>query len=339
LYYLAGTTCIIGNLVFLMGPAFSFLFALFPSEYASAANAGVSALPGIERLTSLGTSCSVLASFFLLRWGIRGIFSYGHPWRVILFVTTLMLTLLAGFRSVELMIALLLFCQFCIEGLWLTRFVPILLAFLVAGGMLVFALSDHLPRSAQRAVSFLPVKVDPSVKYDAAASVEWRIEMWQVLIPQIPRYLLLGKGYSIDPEELYFAVLGGGAEDIHAQEFLVTGDYHSGPLSLLIPMGLWGFAGFLWLLGAGINVLYRNYRYGDPELHNINAFLLANFLMCSISFFLIFGAFNDQLYMFTGLLGMSVTLNGGVAERRRVVARSAGVAVVASIQNPVSVRV
>ena len=149
----------------------------------------------------------------------------------------------------------------------------------------------------------------------------------------------MGKGYSIDPEELYFAMLGGGAEDIPAQHSMVTGDYHSGPLSTAIPMGLWGFVGFLWLLGAGINVLHRNYRYGDPELRNINAFLLASFLMQSIAFFLIFGAFNDQLYVFTGLLGMSVTLNGGVAERRRVVARSAGVAVVAGIQTPVSVRV
>jgi hypothetical protein len=98
-------------------------------------------------------------------------------------------------------------------------------------------------------------------------------------------------------------------------------------------------AGFLWLLGAGVRVLYRNFRYGDPALRNINAYFLAFFLMQSIVFFLIFGAFKNQLYIFTGLLGMSVSLNGGAAKPPQVVARAAGVAIVGRSQSPVSVRV
>jgi hypothetical protein len=163
--------------------------------------------------------------------------------------------------------------------------------------------------------------------------------MWQVLIPQIRDYWYLGKGFSIDPQEMYLAIIGGGSGDVQAQAEVVAGDYHSGPLSVIIPLGIWGVAGFLWLLGAGVNVLYRNYRYGDPALHNINAFLLAYFLMQSIVFFLIFGAFKNQLYLFTGILGMSVSLNGGAAKPPRVVARAAGVAIVARNQSPVSVRV
>jgi hypothetical protein len=61
--------------------------------------------------------------------------------------------------------------------------------------------------------------------------------------------------------------------------------------------------------------------------------------MESIVFFMVFGAFKNQLFMFTGILGMSVCLNGGAAKPPRVVARAAGVAIVARSQSPVSVRV
>jgi len=340
LYLLSATTNLLSSVVFMLGPAFYFLFLLTTIDTRSfELITSPTALVGMERLSSVSTVCAAFVSYFLLRWGIRGTFSYGHPWRGVLFVATLFLSLLGGFRAVELMISLLLLIQFTIEKLWLTRFTPILLGLAAAAGVLLFAFSERLPLSAQRALSFLPVKVDSTVEYDAEGSVEWRLAMWQVLIPEIPHYFLLGKGYSIDPEEIYFANIGGGAGDPAAQAEIVAGDYHSGPLSLIIPLGIWGVAGFFWLLGAGINVLYRNFRYGDPALRNINAFFLAYFLMESIVFFMVFGAFKNQLFMFTGILGMSVCLNGGAAKPPRVVARAAGVAIVARSQSPVSVRV
>jgi hypothetical protein len=326
-FFLSGTSCLLGNIILMLGPAFYILFATVSTDYLSGElTTGALALPGMERFITLTITSSALVCFFLIRWGLRGTFSYGHPWR--------------GYRSVVLMIGILLACQFCIEGLWLTRFLPILLAVSVCAAGMLFLLSDRLPLPVQRAVSFLPVKVDPGVAYDAAASLEWRVEMWKVVVKQIPQYLFLGKGYRIDPEELYLAMTGtGGSDAIPAQESLVAGDYHNGPLSVIVPMGIWGAFGFLWLLGAGVSVLYRNFRYGDPALHNINAFLLAFFLMQSIDFLTIFGAFNGQLYLFTGLLGLSVSLNGGAVQPRRVVARAAGIAIFTGRRSPVSVRV
>jgi hypothetical protein len=131
-------------------------------------------------------------------------------------------------------------------------------------------------------------------------------------------------------------MLGGGTQEIASEGSMVAGDYHSGPLSTIIPLGLWGAIGFLWLLAAGAKALYRNYRYGAPALRQINTFFLAFFIAQGIFFFGIFGAFNTQLYMFTGLLGMSVSLNGGVRKPAPVVARADGSAI---IQPPVSVAV
>ena len=37
---------------------------------------------------------------------------------------------------------------------------------------------------------------------------------------------------------------------------MLAGDYHNGPLSILMPFGMFGAIAFLWLLGAGLKVLY-----------------------------------------------------------------------------------
>ena len=93
----------------------------------------------------------------------------------------------------------------------------------------------------------------------------------------------------------------------------IAGDYHSGPLSVLVPLGVGGVLAFLWFLTAGTCALYRNFRYGAPELKRVNTFLLTFFIAQTLFYMLVFGAFSNGLLIFTGILGFSVSLNGGVA--------------------------
>ncbi len=326
IYFISGVTFLLVNLAFMLGPTFYFLYYLLPSEYLGSQVAAESGwMPGIiERFGGVPAASTALVCYFLLRWGLRGILSWAHPWRMALFLAAVLLSLEGGFRAAEVLFGLLVVCQFCCEGLWRTRFLALALGVGLAAGVALFSFSDRLPMAAQRAVSFLPVKVAPDVKADADYSAEWRFQMWGVLVPQIPKYLLLGKGYRIDPEELYLADLAVTRGEAMTSEFsMVAGEYHSGPLSTIIPLGLWGAIGFLWLLGAGVKVLYQNYRYGDPALHRINAFFLAFFIAQIILFFAVFGAFDSRLVIFTGLLGISVSINGGVRKPARIPARAA----------------
>jgi hypothetical protein len=96
----------------------------------------------------------------------------------------------------------------------------------------------------------------------------------------------------------------------------LAGDYHSGPLSVIIPFGVWGMAAFVWLLWAGARFLYTTYRDGEPELRQINAFLLSFFLARILFFFFIFGTLHGDLFQFTGILGLSVALNVKGQEQR-----------------------
>lgn len=93
---------------------------------------------------------------------------------------------------------------------------------------------------------------------------------------------------------------------------MLAGDYHSGPLSLYVPFGSLGVVAFVLFLVAATRALYFNFRYGDPALARINTLLLSLFIGRIILFFLIFGAISSDLYYFTGIIGLSVSLNGGV---------------------------
>ncbi len=96
----------------------------------------------------------------------------------------------------------------------------------------------------------------------------------------------------------------------------VVGDYHNGPLSVIHP--LWDFRDDRLLLvpcGRRARVL-SNYKYGDAALKNINTFLFAFFIAKFIFFMTIFGSLYVDLAAFAGLAGLSISLNGGVAQRQ-----------------------
>jgi hypothetical protein len=206
--------------------------------------------------------------------------------------------------------------QFMLEGLWKTAFLPMfcLLALLCLAPMIIFA--NKMPPAVQRSLAFLPVNINPDVRADAEGSLEWRFQIWRIVWPEVPKYLLLGKGYSLDPLDMDLTTLAARTGVIgNYEEALYAGDYHNGPLSVLIPFGLSGALAFLWLLAAGAKVLYCNYRYGDARLRQVNMTLFASYLTQCVFFFVIFGALNSQLMVFLGTLGFSVCLNGGVCRK------------------------
>ncbi len=93
---------------------------------------------------------------------------------------------------------------------------------------------------------------------------------------------------------------------------IITGSYHSGPLSLLIPFGIFGVIVVVWFWIASVRVLYLNFRYGEPRLRNINTFFLAYFIALVLQFLFVVGFIGSDLPTFVGILGLSISINGGV---------------------------
>jgi hypothetical protein len=87
-------------------------------------------------------------------------------------------------------------------------------------------------------------------------------------------------------------------------------------LSLVIPLGIFGarsaFSGS-WCAGFSL-LLLNNYRHGAPVNHRLNVFLLAFFLTKTLFFFVIYGSFQNDLSIFTGIVALSASINGGMCK-------------------------
>ena len=315
LFFLSALTSMVPDILGLAGNSTSFLYAIFPPDFSAVeAVTGESASNEMYRIFGLTLSSAGLLFGLLVRYGIRGVFAPGKIWRAALFVLAFAACLYSGFRSFLVLMGLVFVVQFFLEGLHRTRSLAILLGVSLVGLSVVLTQAEKLPLVVQRTLSVLPVKISTVAKMSAEGSSEWRLEMWKAVLPEVPKHLLLGKGYSINSTDMYFANDNSNRANQSFHWAVVTGDYHSGPLSLIIPFGLWGVLAFGWFCWASLRYLYHNYRTGPPEWRIINTFLLSCFVGRLIFFLFVFGGFYGDLFIFTGIIGLSVSLNGRTRE-------------------------
>lgn len=308
LFFLSALTALVPEALGFMGSTSNLLYAFFPPDFTTIqAVTGEMFESDLSRIFGLTACSTAIFCALMAKYGIRGTFELRKPWRGCLFLLAGVAAFYSGFRSNLIFILLLFAIQFYVEGLHRTRFLAATIAVFAIGGGLILTQADRLPLVVQRTISFLPIQVSPIARLSADSSLEWRLQMWNEVLPDVPKHLLLGKGYSIDPTELYFSASSGNSEFHWA---VVTGDYHSGPLSLVMPFGIWGVIAFAWFCAASIRCLYQNLRFGRPELHSINTFLFACFLAKLVFFLAFFGGFWSDFSFFTGLIGLSLSLNG-----------------------------
>jgi hypothetical protein len=312
LFFLGGALAVVGDFA-TVAPRFTHpIFWFLPPMF------GYDTLDvGTTRL--IGTSWAAVAfiNFLIARYSIRGIFMSGKIWRPLVFFLALGLVFLGGFRSALIMVGLTVILQFFLEGMHRTRLMPFFIIFTLAGAAATIPVASKLPFTFQRTLSFLPesmIHLSTDVRLAAQDSTDWRLNMWQALLPQIPKHLLLGKGYAITSED--FAVMGGDSAihsaDAADQGLAISSDYHSGPLSVTLPFGIWGDIVFVWFTYTSVRVMYRNFRYGDPALRTVNTFLFTTYIVSIFDFYLIAGGLADGMLGFCGMLGMSISLNNGV---------------------------
>jgi len=312
LFFLGTATGAIGDLPGMLPSYLHFLFVFFPVNSLDAFTDQNSVIAQTNLIWRGGGVGALGIAFFcamLARYGIRGILDAAKPWRFAAFCFFILVGLATGFRSTVVIFLLTLAVLFFLERLHRTWLLLPMIFLSLAGGGLLTLFAERLPLSFQRSLSVLPfIRLDPLAEMSAEASSGWRLQMWQDVIPQIPQYLLVGRGYAFSGT----AQAQMGSASLEATE--LVGEYHNGPLSVLLPFGMFGAIAFVWLLVAAIRVLYHNFRFGDPAYQNINTFLFAYFIAKVIFFLGVFGGLNGDLPVFLGLLGLSISLNGGVAK-------------------------
>ncbi|TAK97468.1 MAG: hypothetical protein EPO07_13225, partial [Verrucomicrobia bacterium] len=314
MFFLSGATALLSNLAYFFGERFYVIYYFITPAAAMAQASMQNGLGsgGLARLSGCSDLAGAVSLYFAARYGMRGILDLTRPWRlftVLLFMAT---GLLGGFRSLFLFLGFVFVVLFFLEKLHRTQLLIVAVMLVVVGAAGLVPFARKLPLNAQRALSFLPIDVDPAARASARGSIEWRVDMWKEVIDEVPRYLLKGRGYRIDPTDLYMAdensARGFG---LPAQWAIVSGDYHNGPLSVLIPFGLWGALAMLWFMWASLRLLYRNCIHGDPQNALLNRALFACFLVRSIFFLFLVGGLASDLPYLVALVALGISFNRG----------------------------
>jgi len=311
LFFLSAVTSALGDLAYAMG--WEYLFLILSTDVALL-QAVSEHLGSFVRLTGVCWAAWAVFNFLLLRYGISGLLDLTRPWRMIFALVAFAGTMLGGYRSYIVLSVLLLGILFVLEGLHRTKVLAIALGVFGLTIALVVPNVRSLPLAVQRSLSILPVDIDPVARHDAQGTLDWRFEMWKAVVKEVPQYLFVGKGFGYSGTDYYLTQEAFRRGMIRAsyEDTIISGNYHNGILTLIIPFGIWGLGAFIWFATAGFRALVRNYRYGDASLRTLNRFLLASFLTRMIFYFGIYGQFDLDMATFTGLLGLSVAINGGV---------------------------
>ena len=271
LFFLGGATLAIGELPRVVPAAFDFLFLVFPVIDINTIWGQTQFVYGgmdiLHRVVGLGALGASICWVILARYGIRGIFlEPGRIWRPLVFAACVFVGLLGGFRSILLLMLMTFLVLFYLERLHYTRFFLVFVLAAVLGGTLMVTFANRMPMSIQRSMAFLPIDIAPEARLSAEASTEWRLQIWEEVLPQVKDYWLLGKGYGFSAKEMAAMFQArGGAGDVQITE--MAGDYHNGPLSVIIPFGVFGMFGFLWFLWAGFPGALPELSVREPSLY------------------------------------------------------------------------
>ena len=170
----------------------------------------------------------------------------------------ILMVMLSGFRDGFVSIILSTVASTVVRDRFV-GFVKLAFIFIViALTAIALSLTDlKLPFTFQRTLSFLPGNWDYEAVASAKDSSEWRFKMWREVI-ESDKYIhskIFGDGFGIprvEFERQMASMIGGGSAyqgEMGAQEaFMINGDFHSGPLTIVRFVGVIGLLLFLPLI-------------------------------------------------------------------------------------------
>lgn len=243
-----------------------------------------------------------------------------HPDRAVLLIMAFAAIFLSGYRSVLLfgMMAFVLsaLLRGRLKDLWISgciMMIAVLVLISLQGSLL------QLPRTMQRALSWLPGDWDQAAVADAEGSTQWRVEMWGWAWndDRILRDRTWGQGFGLSLDDMnliassLMAGQGGGSllGGSDRENFMITGSFHSGPLSTIKYIGVVGLALYYPLMCYMAFLAWQLCR----RARGTKAFALALFVGIPIiyepfNFVVIFGGLDSnysQLLFWAGLLNMT----------------------------------
>ncbi len=245
------------------------------------------AAQGVPRYQMLGNLALAVFSLAMVFMPLR---KSGMVFFVLTMIGVFVLAGYAGYRNVLFRIVLTLILFFLLIE---PRKRPIRVAIMIGlgfvGWLSLIPVSGSLPLPFQRMISWIPgMSISPVILYDTAFSNEWRFQIWDMVLHDLPQYLWVGRGFVM-PASL--ATLTSETMGDSVLMAYLYHNYHSGPLSLLMDLGILGFIGYTGFLIFAILEMYRAFRRLAPGtfLHRAFAFFFAHFVVFVLMFYFVFG--------------------------------------------------
>jgi hypothetical protein len=286
---------------------------------------------GETRMTGLQNAGSSSVLALCSKYNPVTMLSPLHPLRVLLIAFALGAIFLSGYRSTLLFAVAVFFLSTILRGNIKDLWVGSALAAVVLFGLVTLQGNlVQLPLTMQRALSWLPGDWSQEVTSDAENSSRWRFEMWEWAWndERILKDKVWGTGFglSLDDMSLIAASLmaGQGGQNLlggsDRESFMITGTFHSGPLSTIKYIGVVGLCLYYALMCYMALLAWRLCK----QARGTKAFTLVLFVAIPIiyepfNFVVVFGALEGsypQTLFWAGLLNMARRYADGFRSER-----------------------
>lgn len=260
---------------------------------------------GETRLIWLQSLGSTLILFIVCSVNPTHLIRPAHFFKLGGYLLGLILIMLSGFRNTLMNVFLMTSFAVILRDKFIGLFKVFIIVF-IAGicGVLLSYSNINLPWTFQRALSILPGNWDPTAVAAAKDSSEWRYEMWRIALSS-DRYIhnkLLGDGFGVsrsDYEKMVDAMQGGVGfigESITQERFMISGQFHSGPVSSIRFVGYVGLILFLILQFILFHHAYRMIvdSRGSPYQF-LALFIGIPILIYPIFFLFVFGSYDIDI--------------------------------------------
>ncbi len=192
-----------------------------------------------------------------------------HPLWAPLVLISLAFAALSGYRNEMASVGLIYLVGLFYRGGAVAVIISCLGGIAMVAVLALVNVASPLPPNVQRSLSFLPGTWDESIVQGADDSTEWRVEMWKeaLLTDYWIHNKFLGDGLGMSEREYLWMKsfdieqLGGGVGSgkltMQQEHMMITGSYHSGPVSAV---RIVGYFGLLILLIAMFRVAVHGHR-------------------------------------------------------------------------------
>lgn len=168
---------------------------------------------------------------------------------IILFLLSLVLVMLTGYRSRLVMLIIIAFGFGYFKAVYKKSYLLKTFFIVIIGWIFAIIIAPFTSDAMQRSLSFIPgISINYDVVLNAQDSNLWRIKIWSYAISELKDYWLVGRGVAFNVRDA-ISQLGVTVGQGSPLQAFHTHTYHSGPITLLVDFGIPGLiVGLLFMI-------------------------------------------------------------------------------------------